>query len=150
INEQNLTNWKDGGHQDWLRTQERIEEIAARKEAALDMVRELKQGGEIHITEANELILASQINEALSDFDPQILKELMAEKPGEFFKLAQAVTSQTNERTKREKVELDFRKYQDVVEERKKKILEVTQAAKSKGGLTADTLRQIEEQANLL
>ena len=150
FNDENISAWYKGGHQDWLKNQERIEQLTARRDAALELVRDLKQGGEVHITEANELILASQINEALSDFDPAIIRELLAEKPEKFFQLAQAVTSQTNERTKREKLELDYKKYRDTVEEQKRKIQESLNVAKSKGGLTKETLKQIEEAAALL
>src|SRR5581483_5586371 len=87
LNEQNFTNWVKGdpaapqrgsGYQDWLKVQERIDAIGARKDAALQMVHALKKDGSVHITEANELMLASQINDVLTDFDPQALKDLMA------------------------------------------------------------------------
>lgn len=117
LNDQNLTAWKEGGHQDWLKDMDRIEGIRARSNASLEMVRELKKDGEVHITEANDLILASQINEVLSDFDTDTLKGLMQEKPATFLRLAMAVTSQTGERTKREKLELEVKKYQAKIAE---------------------------------
>ena len=155
-NPQNFTNWVRGdgdgksGYAEWLRNQERAETIGIRKDAALQMVRTLKNGGEIHITEANELMLAAHINEVLEDFDPQVLKQMMDEKPEKFFQLAMSVNSQTSERTKREKLELEFSKYRDHVEEKKRKIEEALNVAKSKGGLTPETLKTIEEAAAML
>ena len=115
LTDQNLTNWKEGGYQDWCNEQDRINTIRARASASLDMIRALKKEGDVHITEANELMLASQINEVLSEFDPTLLKALMAEKPEKFLQLAFAVTAQSGERTKREKLELELQKYKDKV-----------------------------------
>ncbi len=153
FNEENLRAWFHGGHQDWLKQQTRTEEIKARAEASLAMVQAMKDGdgeGTLHITEANELLLASQINEALSEFEPAALKQLLQENPAKFFDLSSAVAGQSNERTKRQKLELEFRKYRDQVEEAKAKLLAATSAAKIAGGLSAETLREIEEAAGLL
>ena len=152
FNEENISAWQSGGHQDWLRAQRRTDEIKARSEASLAMVTALREQGDgtLHITEANELILASQINEALSEFEPDSLKQLLRDKPAKFFDLANSIASQSNERIKREKLELEFRKYRDLVEETKAKLLAATSAAKHEGGLSAETLREIEEAAALL
>lgn len=124
LNEQNFTNWVKGdgngrsGYNDWLKTQERIDAIGARKDAALQMVQALKKDGAIHITEANELMLASQFNEVLTDFDPQVLKDLIADEPAKFFQLAMSINSQTSERTKRQKLELELEKFKDFAAEK--------------------------------
>jgi hypothetical protein len=62
LNAENISNWFEGGFCDWEREQKRIEEMRARSQMALEMVRELKkesgnEGAGVHITEANELIL---------------------------------------------------------------------------------------------
>lgn len=115
LSDQNLTNWRQGGYQDWLNNQRRIEEMQARADLAVDLARQL-QDANLDFADANELLVASQINDVLSDFNPEHLKALLTESPKQFFNLVQSVTAQSNEKTKREKLELDFRKYKDQVE----------------------------------
>ena len=150
LNDQNITNWYQGGFQDWLREQARIDTLRARSEAALEMVREVKRDGTLTLVDANEMTLAGLISETLEDFDAGTLKTLMADDPKQFFNLAMTVTKQSNEQRKRELVELDYQKYRDQVAEAKAKIDAVTNAARSKGGLTPEALQQIEEAAALL
>src|SRR5262245_29061500 len=80
---ENISNWFEGGFCDWEREQKRIEEMRARSQMALEMVKSLKADGEsgqdglMHITEANELIVSSQVNEILSEIDVVKLKEMI-------------------------------------------------------------------------
>src|SRR3954469_17834059 len=39
LNAQNITNWKQGGYQDHLKTQERIERIRIQTETAIDLLK---------------------------------------------------------------------------------------------------------------
>lgn len=115
LTDQNLTNWRQGGYQAWLDNQRRIEEMRVRADLAVDLAAQLKEAN-LDFADANELLVASQINDVLSDFNPEHLKALLQESPKQFFNLVQSVTSQSNEKTKREKLELDFQKYKDQVE----------------------------------
>lgn len=151
FNEQNISNWFKGGYEDWLADQKMIETASARAKASVDLVRELKKDGDVHITEANELMLAAQVNDALRKFDGNGLTTLLSSDPKKFFDLAMTVTAQSSERTKREKLELDFKKYRDKVEEQKRKIEDALAAGKKeKGGLTKEALAQIEQAAAML
>src|SRR5438045_1885200 len=78
VNEDNLSNWKLGGFQDWLRHQQRIEHIQSKQELALDILRE-NVGTAIH--EASRQIVAAQLCELMVDFDPILLLEYLQEKP---------------------------------------------------------------------
>jgi hypothetical protein len=78
LNEQNVTNWHQGGYQDWLKEQERLADMAAKREFALQIVRE-NEGSKLH--EATLHLAASQLYEALTDFDLGHLKDLLKEKP---------------------------------------------------------------------
>src|SRR6266436_9802585 len=40
LNTQNLTNWKQGGYQEWVKNQELIERTRAQTEHAIDLLRE--------------------------------------------------------------------------------------------------------------
>jgi hypothetical protein len=93
--------------------------------------------------------VSSQVNEILSEIDVQKLKEMIAENPANYPKLAKIVTAQSNERTKRQKLELEFQRYQDRVNEQKRKIEAELNKVKD-GGLAPETISKIEEALNLL
>src|SRR5882672_9231689 len=46
LNEQNLTNWRKGGHQDWLSDQERNQSLVLRRDSALSLL-EKKAGATV-------------------------------------------------------------------------------------------------------
>ena len=66
VNEQNVTNWRDGGFQDWLSEQSRLDDMRAKREFALQIVKE-NDGSKLH--EATLHLAASQLYDALEDFD---------------------------------------------------------------------------------
>ena len=106
FNAENLSNWKDGGHQDWLREQERLDEMQLRRDSALELVRR-NEGSEIH--EASLHLAAAQLYEVLDEFDPRVLKDLLAEKPENY-------SAVVNSLGKLSKHALDYRKYKTAVE----------------------------------
>ena len=142
-----LHNWNRRGLQLWLRERERIDVFRAQADAALAMAREFKGKDAVAFTEFNDFLLASQINDVIKDFDPKALKRLVDEEPGQYFKLASTINAQASERTRREKAELDLKKYKDLIAEQKRKIQEITQTA---DGLSPEVLARIEEAAGLL
>jgi len=154
FNEENVSNWFKGGFCDWERDQRRIEDIRARSQASLEMVRALKSesgsdGAAIHLTEANELIVASQVNEVLQEINVDDIKAMLQLAPENYPKLVKIVTAQSNERTKRQALELEYQKYRDKVEKQKQAI--ESELAKAKeGGLAPETISKIEEALNLL
>lgn len=121
INEVNITHWYQGGHQDWLKNQDRISELSARREAAMEMVKAINRDGTVTLADANEMTLASMINETLADYDVGNLKGMLSDDPKKFFDLAMTIARQSNEQRKREAVELDYKQYRDKMEEREKK-----------------------------
>jgi len=62
---------EDGGHQDWLKEQERLEDMKAKREFAIQIASE-NEGSKIH--EAALHLAASQIYEVICDFDLQKLR----------------------------------------------------------------------------
>lgn len=140
LNDQNITNWVNGGYQDWLKEQSRLDDMKAKREFAMQIVRE-NEGSKLH--EATLHLAQSQCYEALADFDISALKELLHEKPENYAAIV-------NSLAKLSKGALELQKYRELVEERKKKILELTEKAASKGGITPETLLEIEREAKLL
>jgi lipid II:glycine glycyltransferase (peptidoglycan interpeptide bridge formation enzyme) len=93
--------------------------------------------------------VSSQVNEILSEIDVEKLKEMIASNPANYPKIAKIVTAQSNERTKRQKLELEFQRYQDRVNEQKRKIEAELNKVRD-GGLAPETISKIEEALNLL
>jgi hypothetical protein len=140
LNEQNVTNWHQGGYQDWLKEQERLADMAAKREFALQIVRE-NEGSKLH--EATLHLAASQLYEALTDFDLGHLKDLLKEKPENYAAIV-------NSLAKLSKGALDQQKYRDLVADQKRKIESALETMKSKGGITKESLAQIEQAAAML
>lgn len=105
LNEQNITNWHQGGYQEWLKEQERLADMQAKREFAFEIVRS-NEGSKLH--EANLHLAASQLYEVLTDFDLQDLKDLLKDEPENYAAII-------NSLAKLSKGHLDLRKYQDAV-----------------------------------
>lgn len=139
VNEQNLTNWKEGGHQDWLKEQARLEDMAAKREFAFQIVKE-NDGSKLH--EANLHLAASQIYEVLTEFDPQRLKDLLDESPENYAHVVNALG-------KLSKSNIEVQKYKDAVNAALK-ICADAKKSEGTGGLSADTIERIEKELKLL
>lgn len=140
VSEQNVTNWREGGYQDWLNEQTRLEEMQFKREFAMEIVRQ-NQGSQLQ--EATLHLAASQLYDALTDYDIGNLKQLLAEKPENY-------AAVVNSLAKLSKGALEVDKYKAQVREQKAKIEAALNTAKSKGGLTPETLKTIEEAAGML
>lgn len=150
FSESHVETWRQSGYLDHLARLERLDEIRLRSEASVEMVKAIARHGKVPIGEANDILLASLIAEALESFDPEILKEALAEDPKRFFSLASAVTGQAAERVRRERLELEFEKFRDAVSERRRKIEASLHEAARTGGIAPETLARIEEELKLL
>jgi hypothetical protein len=139
-NEVNVTAWVQGGYQDWLAQQERLSDMQAKRDFALEIVKQ-NEGSKLH--EATLHLAASQLYDALEDFDVKHLKELLADKPENF---AQVV----NSLAKLSKGALDVQKYKDLVREQKAKIEAAVAEGKSQGGFSTETIEKIERELRLL
>ena len=111
-NDQNITNWRDGGFADWLKEQARLDDMRAKREFALEIVKQ-NEGGKIH--EAGLNLAASQIFELLQDFDVAALKEGLAEDPENYSRIVGALAKISKEA-------LNFEKYRDAVVQAKAEI----------------------------
>lgn len=138
--EQNFTNWLEGGHKDWLKEQERLADMAAKREFAMQIVKE-NDGSRLH--EANLHLAASQLYDVLTDFDPQRLKDLLDEAPENYAAIANALA-------KLSKGNIEVQKYKDHVATQKAKILETIDSQAKKGGVSDEARQQIREAAALL
>jgi Lhr-like helicase len=140
VDEDVVSRWRQGGYQDWLKEQARLDDMRFRREFALQIVKE-NDGSKIH--EATLQIAATQLYETLADFDLMPLKELLKEKPENYPKVVNAIA-------KLSKGALDVQKYKDLVAEQKKKIEAAINEGKNKGGFSTETIEKIERELKLL
>lgn len=111
-NDVNITNWRDGGYQDWLKERGRLDGMRAKRELALEIASQ-NEGSKIH--EAGLHLAASQIFELLEDFDPTDMKELLAKDPENYSRIIGALAKISKEA-------LNFEKYRDAVVAAKQEI----------------------------
>jgi hypothetical protein len=78
LTDANLSNWKSGGYQDWLRHRLRIEYLQTKHELAIDILHECT-GATIY--DASRQIVAAQLCELMLDFDPVLLLEHLSQHP---------------------------------------------------------------------
>jgi len=91
INLQNLTNWKQGGYQDWLKNQQLIEQTRARIESAIDLLRETGDADPAVVLQACNLVGATQLLDALLDHGDEALKKLLIDKPQTYISILNVV-----------------------------------------------------------
>jgi hypothetical protein len=140
VSESNLSNWKEGGFEDWQKHQERLETDKMKREFALELVKD-NEGSKIH--EATLQLAASQVYEVLSDYDVGPLKDTLADKPGLYPKFLNALA-------KVSEGGLKYERYREEVKKGKARIEAELTTATSKGGITPDTLAKIKNELNLL
>lgn len=139
VSAQNLTNWKDGGYQDWLREQGRLDDMRMKREFAMQVVKE-NEGSKIH--EAAQQIAASQIYEVLTDLDPASISEKLKGNPEQYARLINALAKLSDEGLK-------YQRYKDEVAKHKAEIEKQLQAGQG-GGLTKEAIAVIQKELNLL
>ncbi|MDB6056888.1 MAG: hypothetical protein JWO95_732, partial [Verrucomicrobiales bacterium] len=138
-----LSTWKRGGHEDWLREQERV---AALQNDLGQVFKALEKFGENHtdgVERITELLIGMQLAHAVQDLQRGTVKELVAQKPELFFRIARAASDQARDRARRKRVGLMVKKYDDSTAEQRAKE-ERKKNPEMKRGLSPETLRIIE------
>src|SRR6266850_1198392 len=90
LNAQNLTNWKNGGYQDYLKVQETIDKLKAQTETAIDILSETGiDARKIH--EACNLVAATQLFSALIEHGDAALKKLLVDEPSKYIAILNVI-----------------------------------------------------------
>ena len=82
LNEQNLSNWRSGGYQDWLRHQHISEAIHAKHELAENIVSQAGDGNQAG--QAVLQVIAANLCEFLVETDPSTLRESLLSDADKF------------------------------------------------------------------
>ena len=95
VTPQNVSAWKAYGYQEWERRQHRLEEMASRREFAVDLAEKAgaMEGGIDLASNAAAALAVDAIQAALEDFDVENLKGLLAEKPDKFVGLVESLSA---------------------------------------------------------
>ena len=92
LNTQNLTNWKQGGYQEWVKNQELIERTRAHTEHAIDLLRETDgTANAAKVVEACHMVGATQLMEALLEHGDDAVKNMLVDKPDTYIRILNAV-----------------------------------------------------------
>lgn len=83
VNAQNITEWRQGGFQDWLKRRERAARVKELSEYALDVA--ANSGGDLMSSTA--AIAGGQLLEILESLDTEEQKTLLTEKPETYIEL---------------------------------------------------------------
>ena len=88
LNQANLSRWHSGGFKDWLRDQAYLDEMRSRLDFASSL---LKQPNADLIDQASLRIAITRMYTLLLDFDPSTLRHKLAENPGAYVRVLNAL-----------------------------------------------------------
>jgi hypothetical protein len=140
LTERCLSVWWKGGHAEWLRENERLEDMRISREFALRIVKE--NAGKT-IQETALQIATTHIYELLTEFDPAKLKRKFKGGLEDYTRIVQLLVRISDGGLK-------YERYRAEVAERKAKIQQEIERAREGGGITMETLEHIEGQIKLL
>jgi len=89
LTEKNVSDWRFGAHQAWVKEQQRLAGMRVRQEFAIDLVRE---NAGATTQQAAYQIAALNLCDLLDDFDPALLKQTLHSDPDTYTKLLNAYT----------------------------------------------------------
>jgi hypothetical protein len=92
LNQANLSRWHAGGFADWLRHQAWLEEMRARLDFASDIVKE--PNAEL-LDQASLRIAVTRMYSLLTQFDPAVLQLKIADTPGAYPRILNALCKLT-------------------------------------------------------
>jgi len=92
LNTQNLTNWKQGGYQEWVKNQELIEQTRAQTETAIDLLRETEGAANAaKVVEACHRVGATQVLHARLYHGDEAVKNLLVKDPETYIRILNIV-----------------------------------------------------------
>jgi hypothetical protein len=103
LNCQNITNWVQGGYQDYLRLQEAIHKAKLQTEFAADFLRETGPLDPALLSQALNLVAGTQLFDALRKHGDQALENMFRDRPARYFQVLHAVCRQSNTAVKLKK-----------------------------------------------
>src|SRR5436190_15919063 len=96
LNEDNLSNWRLGGHQDYLNTLQLNDRARTQTEAAADVLRDTGQLGPAKLQQVCEEIALLQYLRTLMDHGDQLAQDSLKRNPAKMITLMNACSNMAN------------------------------------------------------
>jgi hypothetical protein len=96
LNTQNITNWVQGGYQDYLKHQDAIDRAKAQVELAIDLLREIGDADIAQVRRACNFVAALQLFQALRDHGDETLKNMLQANPAKYLNIIHTLCHQSN------------------------------------------------------
>ena len=96
LNEDNLSNWRLGGYQDYLKAQALNERARGQIEAAADVVRESGAISTVQLQQACGQIALLQYLETIIEYGDEVARESLKQNPAKFITLINACCNLAN------------------------------------------------------
>jgi len=96
LNTQNITNWVQGGYQDYLKRQDAIDRVKAQMEFATDLLHEMPDTDPMLLHRACNLVAGVQLFHALREYGDEALKRLLEGNPARYLTLLNTVATMAN------------------------------------------------------
>ncbi|HWV98617.1 MAG TPA: hypothetical protein VNZ64_02880 [Candidatus Acidoferrum sp.] len=103
LNPQNITNWVQGGYQDYLKHQDAIDRAKAQVELAIDLLREIGDADIAQVRRACNYVAALQLFQTLRDHGDETLKNMFQANPGKYLNVIHTLCHQSDSSLKVEK-----------------------------------------------
>jgi hypothetical protein len=103
LNNQNITNWVQGGYQDYLKHQDAIDRAKAIVEAVVDLLRENGDADLAQVRRACNYVASLQLFEALREHGDETLKKLFQVTPSKYLNIVHTLCHLSNSALKVEK-----------------------------------------------
>jgi hypothetical protein len=133
ITERNFTNWKNHGHQAWLKQQEELD----RMHKASNLAMAAAKSNETMVVHQGTLhLVATQLQEALTRLDTKSIRDALEGDPGSFAKLVNAIARLSEGG-------LRFERYHAELEDKKAELAKHIAAGK-KNGFTPEVIAKME------
>jgi hypothetical protein len=108
LNAQNLTNWVQGGYEDYLQHQEAIEQAKIQAEFATELLRENGDTDPAAVHRACQLIAAVQLLGVLKDHGEQALTKMLEREPARYLPMLNTLSNMS-------RADVQFQKRQDTL-----------------------------------
>ncbi len=106
LNPQNISNWRQGGYQDYLRNQELIARAKAQVELAIDLLRETGSEDALLMARAANLVASIQLFDAIRNYGDEALRKTLQLKPTSYFQVVHSVCALSDSELHRAKHQL--------------------------------------------
>ncbi|HWW01255.1 MAG TPA: hypothetical protein VNZ64_16280 [Candidatus Acidoferrum sp.] len=103
LNIQNITNWVQGGYQDYLKHQDAIDRAKAQVELAIDLLREIGDADIAQVRRACNFVAALQLFQTLRDHGDETLKNMLQANSAKYLNIIHTLCHQSNSALKVEK-----------------------------------------------